>query len=954
MNFTATSQRIEQERRAKFCGTASVKVASLKFRNLDDDGIRESLALNIEPLKRMFREERGCRQDDIKYHAKVTISPQALVAALDHTGLQRETLLDNNLPYPKLEIPPNNQIVCLQRYDRASAYAEVFEGGDKRWIVDLFSDDLSEELERFFVEEFEYQKAPDDGKFYRKIRSYQGLYGEKNAYFERLWLGQLSAVSKNRRDLFEQLKRHDEYLRAFDRLLDIPALFCGFRLTVIHQMICMRCEEPHLTYLKHILDTWRRICGEDPEVMRKIDEKTVETLQGTAPGACSHDNASLLAEIEGGKLFGNFSSAERGEIWSRVCAVSRASLIPSLHTFFEDLKFLKEAAACMRRLVHLGPRDTLIGRLEHIFDDVGQNHDRCMVQVSEGTTKTIPGCLAARLDLGCRQLWLAAFRYYRDLPSEPKKKDILAKARKTTDESVLFSFMSLAYRLGFESQQIRHASQDSPDRKLAERTLLKVRKPGQYSYPSFEEKVNQMLGIFATAVPVMPEVSSDRIDSYHPRIAPTRFGMPHDIDHERDKRKLFLPQVFQLPQESFPYMTSFFVRQSVYFAFFKRDLPPDVEMNTVLSTTRVDLMDFNHTEWSRMSVSPSSELANSSTAVDDELHQKQSELARITNELSQQSANLQKLTDATEQRQKEVQDLSSQQINQIHTYERLCKNHQEQLDEMALRRAEQNELIETLSTQEREKAEKIERLDQLIEQKETELSRLTPETRQHEEPMHQTTLDHVATVSQGSNIAHSMTQDVEDVPDPMETGKRASQLPDGRQQQEKQAGDEGSSLVVYDASKSANDPQKTTRRVTRFEFSKFPAGPGPTISTEPLARIPIEFKTRVRDGSLVVTDRIMVDPADPSVVQRIAEKYMRKQFCLFDVDYHNLIPKTCFEKVVANGTNTIVVMPFGDTDEGPMTLEEGNAASGRDDTGEHEAQGGIVQRHKKRSRITQN
>ncbi|KAF4339512.1 hypothetical protein FBEOM_6574 [Fusarium beomiforme] len=426
MNFTATSQRIEQERRAKFCGTASVKVASLKFRNLDDNGIRESLAPNIEPLKRMFREERGCRQDDIKYHAKVTISPQALVAALDHTGLQRETLLDNNLPYPKLEIPPNNQIVCLQRYDRASAYAEVFEGGDKRWIVDLFSDDLSEELERFFVEEFEYQKAPDDGKFYRKIRSYQGLSGEKNAYFERLWLGQLSAVSKNRRDLFEQLKRHDEYLRAFDRLLDIPALFCGFRLTVIHQMICMRCEEPHLTYLKHILDTWRRICGEDPEVMRKIDEKTVETLQGTAPGACSHDNASLLA------------------------------------------------------------------------------------------------------------------------------------------------------------------------------------------------------------------------------------------------------------------------------------------------------------------------------------------------------------------------------------------------------------------------------------------------------------------------------------------------------------------------------------------------GPGPTISTEPLTRIPIEFKTRVRDGSLVVTDRIMVDPADPFVIQRIAEKYMRKQFCLFDVDYHNLIPKTCFEKVVANGTNTIVVMPFGDTDEGPMTLEEGNVASGRDDTGEHEAQGGIVQRHKKRSRITQN
>lgn len=252
--------------------------------------------------------------------------------------------------------------------------------------------DLSEDLQRFFVEEFEYQKAPNDGKFYRKIRNYQGLSGEKNVYFQRLWLGQLSAVTNNRRDLFEQLKRHDTYLHAFDRLLDIPALFCGFRLTVIHQMICMRCEEvrtffyhralvakplkPHLTYLEHIPDTWKRTCGEDTQVMRKIDEKTVEPLQGTAPGACSHDNASLLTELEGGKIFGNFSNAERKDIWSRVCAVSRTGLIPSLHTFFEDLKFLKEAAACMRRLVHLRLQDTLIGGLEHIFSDVGQDYDR--------------------------------------------------------------------------------------------------------------------------------------------------------------------------------------------------------------------------------------------------------------------------------------------------------------------------------------------------------------------------------------------------------------------------------------------------------------------------------------------------------------------------------------------------------------------------------------------------
>lgn len=105
--------------------------------------------------------------------------------------------------------------------------------------------DISFELKTLFVEEYEYQKVPTDGEFYCKIREYQGYHGPKSPFFERLWLGRLSATWNNRKKNLDALCSHKyEKLRhAFDALLAVPALFCGFRLTVIHEVLGMKCDE---------------------------------------------------------------------------------------------------------------------------------------------------------------------------------------------------------------------------------------------------------------------------------------------------------------------------------------------------------------------------------------------------------------------------------------------------------------------------------------------------------------------------------------------------------------------------------------------------------------------------------------------------------------------------------------------------------------------------------------
>ncbi|KAF2813239.1 uncharacterized protein BDZ99DRAFT_496279 [Mytilinidion resinicola] len=52
-----------------------------------------------------------------------------------------------------------------------------------------------------------------------------------------------------------------------------------------------------------------------------------------------------------------------------------------------------------------------------------------------------------------------------------------------------------------------------------------------------------------------------------------------------------------------------------------------------------------------------------------------------------------------------------------------------------------------------------------------------------------------------------------------------------------------------------------------------------------------------------------VDPSDPSEVERVAVKYMRKQVRLFDTELNSLTPRDCFEAATAQGSNTILLIP---------------------------------------------
>jgi hypothetical protein len=81
-----------------------------------------------------------------------------------------------------------------------------------------------------------------------------------------------------------------------------------------------------------------------------------------------------------------FSQQEREAIWSELRSIDY--LIPSLFTFFEDLKYLHACTDYLKRLVKVSRRDIVRTALERKFPYIEEAGDQYVVEVSESTIVT--------------------------------------------------------------------------------------------------------------------------------------------------------------------------------------------------------------------------------------------------------------------------------------------------------------------------------------------------------------------------------------------------------------------------------------------------------------------------------------------------------------------------------------------------------------------------------------
>ncbi len=392
--------------------------------------------------------------------------------------------------------------------------------------------------------------------------------------------------------------------------------------------------------------------------MHKVDQATVKALELKAPRLSTLDAKVLRGQVLGGEIFGAFSEQERVAIWGRLQAVD--GLIPSLFTFFEDVKYLEACANCVKRLVSLSPRDTVSTALEKAFCDANQRADRAVIQVTESSFTCSPASLADRVDLGYRQLHAYAMRHYLQMPREPKGKELLARLMVNTDETVLRDFADLADRLGFESPEITALKQ------CPKSTVARAR----------SERSKPLL-----------------VTDGAGEIKKRRCGLPRVEDYVEDGEFLFVNHLHNEEEEQGEGITSFFVRKSVYFAFFGRSLPLTLDSIPRVSD-RTD-EDMNRSQDAHIPQERREQEQQRQELERQEQEQQRQELER--QELERQELERQEL----ERQEQEQQRLEQERLEQ----ERL---EQERLEQERL----EQERLEQEQERQKQEQQRLERLEQ--------------------------------------------------------------------------------------------------------------------------------------------------------------------------------------------------------------------------------------------------
>ena len=273
--------------------------------------------------------------------------------------------------------------------------------------------------------------------------------------------------------------------------------------------------------------------------MRQVDHKTVKAMEVQAPGVSSSDATALFRRLKNGDVFGAFSLEERMSIWARLYTTD--GFVPALWAFFENFKYIKACAECVKSLVKIPSKMTLFGAMEKSFVANSQRKDKIIIQEAEGVFSFRSGLTSDRVALHYRQLFLYVMRHLRELsPKSTKLERARNKRRRRTgpDKAAWYGLVELAERLGFRSAQIRR---------------LKSRYSKYANVHSYSE-------------PSRPTLVVDGAGESAER----RHACPYDLAYEQSRDFLFLDNMHSVDNSQGSSVTPFFVRRSVYLTFFGR------------------------------------------------------------------------------------------------------------------------------------------------------------------------------------------------------------------------------------------------------------------------------------------------------------------------------------------------------------------------------------------------
>ncbi|EGU72966.1 hypothetical protein FOXB_16521 [Fusarium oxysporum f. sp. conglutinans Fo5176] len=515
MDSRTRRERLIKEKQQHFLG-----IASIRFGALDFGWCRQQNPLsgspdqkNVASLETMFR--RGCdwSPEQVSHQIPALIDPALLEESLQRAekSLSLEDLKKEDGVFAELDLA-DGRVICLKGEHRVLASDATVVNRKKRWIVRLYSTDLSEDARNDLADERASERQMTDAEYFYNITLFWLKNGDPdqgprpNPWFAQL-MRHSEGKAKDLKRLWSGPSSQGDLLRRFH---EIPALFWGISLGNVGKTIAMPRQQTR-NQIKRVFDFWDYICCHD-------------VVSGRASGAYAGLNLA-----NSGEILRNFDTTERAAILSRLELATTDRVVPTLVILFRNTLYLQSVIDCLRHLVprHRQARD-LWDDLNNGFEERGDG--RCLLQVSDTRFKLVHVSEIDQFEIARRQLWLFALREFPSLPRDVTSKR--AEPKSCVDEVKLFELAVLAHRLGCRSDQIDHIRTNTCWRPSPIQSVYK---------------------------------QDSNIDS-----KPYKHGKPHPEDLKRYKSSLFLSNLHKPFDPENLESSFFFIQRSLYF-----DIYPD-------------------------------------------------------------------------------------------------------------------------------------------------------------------------------------------------------------------------------------------------------------------------------------------------------------------------------------------------------------------------------------------
>lgn len=273
------------------------------------------------------------------------------------------------------------------------------------------------------------------------------------------------------------------------------------------------------------------------------------------------------------KLFPLISSEDvRAAILARLRTIKY--LIPTIHTFLEDTKYLEPCVQIMRDILPQSYR----GTIQEGFSQLHNGQTMFPEQRSEADFTETQYPTARVHWMSYRQLWLFAFRHFPEMTGYTPRKDV-GRPRPATpgiEHSWWHHLASLAERSGYMNVRKLFPASADADIRMTQAFLHQARPSQYYHFDEgvFDSEVLRICSVLRKAqarqsMSEQPSLASDR-ESGCGRDILSRCGRPYEKSFVADRVSMFYSNIYRKYEDTSPkrFLSSFAVKRAIFHHFF--------------------------------------------------------------------------------------------------------------------------------------------------------------------------------------------------------------------------------------------------------------------------------------------------------------------------------------------------------------------------------------------------